>query len=307
MNSLPNLWPVVNVIKIVLLDPRDHSTNSVVGAWYSELVIRHLRWSTFIFVAWCCYLYGFPIDKAHTWNLDWIILLLIQNLVIVYIFYGSWHWLLYDSPFSINIKDRKFNPEYPSQQKWNHDRFYTLVGTIIATGFEVLMVHLWSKGIVPYYDNFWQWPLWSLAWTIFVPYWRDFHFYWTHRAMHPWKTNPDIGAWLYRSAHSLHHQSYNTGPWSGLSMHPLEHVLYFSCTLVPLFVIQHPFHFLFNMWHALLSPLPGHDGFDQPGGGSHYHYLHHAHFECNYGTPMVPLDKLFGTYENGSKYNKKTE
>ena len=24
------------------------------------------------------------------------------------------------------------------------------------------------------------------------------------------------------------------------------------------------------------------------------HYLHHAKFNCNYGTPMVPLDRLFG-------------
>jgi hypothetical protein len=27
----------------------------------------------------------------------------------------------------------------------------------------------------------------------------------------------------------------------------------------------------------------GHDGFDAPGGGSYYHQLHHAHYECNYG------------------------
>ena len=26
----------------------------------------------------------------------------------------------------------------------------------------------------------------------------------------------------------------------------------------------------------------------------------------NYGTTMVPLDKLFGTYEDGSKWKKKT-
>ena len=61
---------------------------------------------------------------------------------------------------------------------------------------------------------------------------------------------------------------------------------------------------LFNKFHAQLSPLPGHDGFDSPGGGSYFHYLHHAHFECNFGTPMVPFDKLFGTFEDGSKYRK---
>ena len=30
------------------------------------------------------------------------------------------------------------------------------------------------------------------------------------------------GAFLYRHVHSLHHKSYNPGPWSGLAMHPIE-------------------------------------------------------------------------------------
>ncbi len=33
-----------------------------------------------------------------------------------------------------------------------------------------------------------------------------------------------------RHFHSLHHKSYNPGPWSGLSMHPVEHLLYYTCT-----------------------------------------------------------------------------
>eukprot|EP00295_Goniomonas_pacifica_P027433 CAMPEP_0175937346 /NCGR_PEP_ID=MMETSP0108-20121206/22093_1 /TAXON_ID=195067 ORGANISM="Goniomonas pacifica, Strain CCMP1869" /NCGR_SAMPLE_ID=MMETSP0108 /ASSEMBLY_ACC=CAM_ASM_000204 /LENGTH=93 /DNA_ID=CAMNT_0017261483 /DNA_START=390 /DNA_END=669 /DNA_ORIENTATION=+ len=66
----------------------------------------------------------------------------------------------------------------------------------------------------------------------------------------------------------------------------------------------HPLHFLFNKFHADLSPIPGHDGFDKPGGGSYFHYLHHAHYDCNFGTPLVPLDKLFGTFEDGSRYVK---
>jgi len=260
---------------------------------------------TYIGVAILAYLFTFPLEKAHTWSFDWMALVFGRNFIIVWFFYSSWHWVLFESWLSTKMKMRKFNPEYPPQEKWDHDRFYSLMGTFMMSGFEVVMLHLWATGVVPFYTNFWQWPMWSLGWALFVPYWRDFHFYWTHRAMHPWKINPDLGAWLYKVAHSLHHKSYNTGPWSGLSMHPLEHFTYFSCTWVPLFIIQHPFHFYFNMWHAMLSPLPGHDGFDQPGGGSYYHYLHHAHFECNYGTPMVPLDKWFGTYEDGSQYRNK--
>ena len=79
-------------------------------------------------------------------------------------------------------------------------------------------------------------------------------------------------------------------------MHPVEHLLYYSCTLLNVVFVLHPVHFLFNKFHADLSPIAGHDGHDQPAGGSLFHYLHHAHFECNYGTPMVPLDVWFGTY-----------
>jgi sterol desaturase/sphingolipid hydroxylase (fatty acid hydroxylase superfamily) len=37
-----------------------------------------------------------------------------------------------------------------------------------------------------------------------------------------------------------------------------------------------------------------------PGSGDYFHLLHHAHFDCNYGSPHVPLDWLFGTFA-GSK------
>ncbi|MEJ1937377.1 hypothetical protein WDZ92_44850, partial [Nostoc sp. NIES-2111] len=30
------------------------------------------------------------------------------------------------------------------------------------------------------------------------------------------------------------------------------------------------------------------------------HYLHHKYFEVNYGDGLVPLDRLFGTWHDGS-------
>ena len=38
---------------------------------------------------------------------------------------------------------------------------------------------------------------------------------------------------IYKHVHSLHHRSYNPGPWSGLSMHPVEHLFYYGCTVIP--------------------------------------------------------------------------
>lgn len=76
------------------------------------------------------------------------------------------------------------------------------------------------------------------------------------------------------------------GPWSGLSMHPVEHLLYFSVVVPHMFVYGHPIHLLFNAQHTGLTPAGGHHGFDGcegPGptkySGSYFHYLHHRYFE----------------------------
>ncbi len=60
--------------------------------------------------------------------------------------------------------------------------------------------------------------------------------------------------------------------------------------------------------HAGLSPAPGHAGFErvvlQDGRAvdldCYAHYLHHKYFECNYADGILPLDKWFGTFHDGS-------
>merc|ERR1712050_473430 len=99
--------------------------------------------------------------------------------------------------------------------------------------------------------------LYKVALLAFVTYWREIHFYFVHRGMHPWFARDrglldgDVGAFLYRHFHSLHHKSYNPGPWSGLCMHPVEHVIYYSCaTVPPLLMSLHPLFFLYAKFHA---------------------------------------------------------
>lgn len=60
-------------------------------------------------------------------------------------------------------------------------------------------------------------------------------------------------------------------------------------------------------FHLNVLAQIGHDGYDSPGSGSYFHYLHHAYFECNYGTENLPFDWLFGTFEDGSKFKEKKE
>lgn len=133
-----------------------------------------------------------------------------------------------------------------------------------------------------------------LAVAIFsVPWFREVHFYFSHRLLH---VRP-----LYKHIHALHHRSVNTAVWSGLAMHPVEHLLYFTC-LVPYAWLTlatngsalAALSFYYAKLHAELSPVMGHHGFEGLGG-SEFHFDHHRLFNCNYGSPAVPLDAWLKT------------
>lgn len=137
--------------------------------------------------------------------------------------------------------------------------------------------------------HFHEYSLGFLVWTVTMLYWRIFHFWFIHRNMHPWWNRKngllqgDVGAFLYRWVHAHHHKSYNPTSFSGFSMTPVESILYISAATIPLFFRSgcHPWIHLYTKLDLIIGAQIGHDGFDAPGGGSYYHQLHHAHFECN--------------------------
>ena len=88
-----------------------------------------------------------------------------------------------------------------------------------------------------------------------VPIIRDIHFYLTHRLLHT--------KFFYKIAHKVHHHNVNPGPWSGLAMHPVEHVIYFSGILIHWIIPSHPLIALWHIFHAGIAPHAGHSGFDK--------------------------------------------
>ena len=261
--------------------------------WAHELGARYARLVPYMAVTLAAYAWTFPIDRAgdpEDWS--WAFIPLARNMILLNAMYASWHFLLYQSPWSADgrLDEKKFNEKNqyaPGNRHLKREIFYCNCGFIMSTAYEVVMMRLWAIGAVPRMVRFWSAPAWSVLHLLAVAYWRDFHFYFAHRLMHPWfggykewgdrfiwlkpfVKRFDAGAFLYRHVHSLHHKSHNPGPWSGLSMHPGEHLVYYTCTLLPLLFTLHPIHFLFNKFHADISPLPGHDGYDKPGGGSYF-------------------------------------
>ena len=65
---------------------------------------------------------------------------------------------------------------------------------------------------------------------------------------------------------------------------------------------------LYQLHFAGFGAIPGHIGFDKIETGetstmdthAYIHYLHHKNFEVNYGDGLIPFDKWFGTFHDGS-------
>ena len=245
-----------------------------------------------------------PIEEMKTFKFSWILTIFLRNMALVWLIYGGWHLYLY------KLKLRGNRAKYCSRWQsrtgstflWNdqvYDNiFWTCASAVpIWTAYEILTFWLYANQKIPYLDPRVH-PVYFILLFLIVPFWREFHFYLIHRLIH-WKP-------LYNKIHYLHHYNINPGPWSGLSMHPVEHLLYFSVVLIHYIVPSHPLHFLFNSQHTALTPAPGHTGFEGKlfnylPFGSYFHYLHHRFFDCNYGESTIPMDKWFGVFEDGSQ------
>ena len=203
-----------------------------------------------------------------------------------------WHVALY----VFQLANRPFlsNRTY-SLDKVAHNIFWTTSGITIWTAFENVMCYLWATQKLAYIPDAVSFGSvnGAVAFVLalgLVPLWRSLHFYFAHRFIHM----DD----MYKQVHSLHHRNTDVEPFSGLCMHPVEHLYYFACILPSLVFYCSPFAFLWNGVHLLLSPGASHSGYEDHFQSDAFHYLHHRYFECNYaGTDAAFLDLWFGTFQ----------
>jgi sterol desaturase/sphingolipid hydroxylase (fatty acid hydroxylase superfamily) len=180
-----------------------------------------------------------------------------------------------------------------------HNMFWTTSGIIIWTGFENVVCYLWATNKLSYITDSVSFSSTGgfvafLAALAGVPLWRSIHFYFAHRFIHM----DD----MYKQVHSLHHRNTDTEPFSGLCMHPVEHLYYFACVLPSLVFYCSPYAFLWNGVHLLLSPGASHSGYEDHFQSDAFHYMHHRYFECNYaGSDAAFLDIWFGTFQGSFK------
>jgi sterol desaturase/sphingolipid hydroxylase (fatty acid hydroxylase superfamily) len=249
-----------------------------------------------------------PVEVMRTLAWGWTLWLLAVNAGAVFLWYSAFELPLYvrrrqGNRFKYN---GKFPADTPSEVFWwksqnldNMARTF-LFGVPIWTGLQVLTLWAFANGWAPWLSWADHW-LWLAVLCLIVPVIHEFHFFCVHRLIHT--------PVLYRWVHSVHHNSVNPSPWSSLSMHPVEHLLYFAAVLYHLILPSHPLIAIYQLHIAGFGAVPGHVGFDKVevtdttavDTHAHIHYLHHKYFEVNYGDGLIPIDRWLGTFHDGSK------
>ncbi|MER8764292.1 sterol desaturase family protein [Mesorhizobium sp. M0968] len=249
------------------------------------------------------------LETARSFAFGWIAGVYLRNLALMVLVAGGMHLYLYTfkrqgnhlrydaRPFHKKNALYKFNSQFLDNVYWS-----IASGATIWTAYDVLGLWAYANGYAPML-SFSEHPVWCVLWFVLLPIYGVFHFYWIHRLLH-WGP-------IYDKVHSLHHRNVNVGPWSGMSMHPVEHVIYLSSVLIHLVIPSHPIHFIFQLQQKVLLAITSHGGYEAITGGEDsdaglkvgdfFHQLHHRYFECNYGEPEVPCDKWFGTFHDGTE------
>lgn len=245
------------------------------------------------------------LGEAKTLAFGWIFEIWLRDLVILLVIAGGLHLALwkyraqeddyrYDMrPMMTGARAFTFRT-----QVWDN-MFWTLGPALLfITFWEALMWYAYANGwarMITFDSN----PVWFVVLILLIPIWAGFHFYWLHRLIHVGK--------LYTWVHSWHHRNVNTGPWSGLAMHPVESFFLLFDTMIFFLIPANPLHVLFLIFHHLIGAPTSHAGFENVKigkaklpMGDFFHQLHHRFFDCNYGTWETPWDQWFNTFHDGT-------
>lgn len=230
-----------------------------------------------------------PLDSMKSFEPGWMFTVWLLNVIPQTVVAGSLHWWLYIRKGQGMVKKfdkRDLNRSNGSftfkNQVWDNI-WWTLgsamtVSTVYQWGIYWAMANGWLPSV-----TFGGSPVWFVLWLALIPAWSSLHFYWVHRLAHSPRLDKHV--------HAVHHRNVNVGPWSGISNHWYENMLYFTTYFI-----------------HLISPVFSHSGFeklvkndsDVARAGDFFHQLHHRYFECNYGTSEIPFNRWFGTFHDGS-------
>ena len=248
-----------------------------------------------------------PVDEGQAdLGVGWIAALLVRNFIAAGVVIGGLHWWFYmrrgqgderrwdTRPLGRNKRRFAFNDQVKDNVA------YTLLSGIpVASGWEIWARWMYANDHVTMIDAGDN-PIWFVLGFVVMPIWQSLHFYVIHRALHHES--------IYQAIHAVHHRNVNVGPWSGLSMHPVEHLIYFSTLAIVLVLPTHPAHVLFLLFWQMLGAPSSHSGYEGVvvngrmvlSVDGYFHQMHHRYIRCNYGSAEFPLDYWLGTAHDGT-------
>ena len=260
-----------------------------------------------VIISFLIWYFVYPsLDQTKNFELTWILQIWFINLVLMIIMAGGLHWYFYI--IKGQEKRLKFDKREQGKGKlWDFSNqvydnmFWSLTSGIgQLTIFQSITMWLLANNYSPV-NSFFSNPFWFFGFFLLLPIWSAFHFYWIHRFLHI--------PFFYKRYHSLHHRNVNVGPWSGFSMHPVEHLFYISSICIHWILASHPIHLIFHALYLGPGAAMTHTGYEnllikdkkRLALGTFYHQLHHRYYECNYGNEEMPWDRWFGTFHDGSQ------
>ena len=300
-NHLPDIPLKVSPLFIWPLNPLE-LVKWIWNSWFlitERLIILAIACASFYYLQP-------PLAESKTLAFGWIAQMYVRNLLLTLLIAGSLHLWFYT--FSAQGKKLKYDPR-PLMHKGKQftlggqirdNMFWTLgTGVLIWTTYEVLLIWALANAYMPIIT--WQAnPIWFVAIFLLIPFWESFYFYIIHRLIH--------FPFLYKHVHYLHHRNINVGPWSGMSQHPIEQMIFLGSVFIHLWIGAHPLHILFHLQYYFLTAITTHTGFqgllindkNRLALGTFHHQMHHRYFECNYGSLEIPWDKWFGSFHDGT-------
>ena len=253
------------------------------------------------------WVFAYPsIEQTTHFGIGWVAQVWVVNLLTMVVIAGGLHgyfYILHGQGKTLKFDRRDMatgNRLWDFSNQVHDNMFWSLAsGVTQLSAFQVLTMWMMANGYIPTL-TFAENPIWFILALMLLPIWSAFHFYWVHRLLH--------APFLYRHVHSLHHRNVNVGPWSGFSMHPVEHFIYLTSLLIHWIIPTHPIHLYFHVIYLGPGAAMTHTGYEdllikdkrRLALGTFYHQLHHRYYECNYGNQEMPWDRWFGTFHDGS-------